>query len=260
MSPRAGENEITVYGRRAVLEALSTETVAVERVAVAKQTPADFRADLARTCRARSIEPESLTLAEVGAITGDARNDQGVAALIRLTEVTEIEAFTESLTGSRAGIPTRVIALDTITNPQNVGMVVRSAAAAGVSAMLWPRAGMPWVNGLIIKSSAATVYRTPIVRCHTLADGLYTLKRAGFTLFGLVADAGDSLFDAAPPHRACFVIGGEVSGISPEVLDVLDRRVSIPMAPGVESLNAAVAAAFVCYASTGKFGSARPGG
>ncbi|HBS28835.1 MAG TPA: hypothetical protein DEB06_05165 [Phycisphaerales bacterium] len=130
-------------------------------------------------------------------------------------------------------------------------MVIRSAAAAGVSAMLWPRAGMPWVNGLVIKASAATVYRLPIVRCHTLPEGLFSLKRAGFTLFGLVAGAGESLFDAAPPHRACFVIGGEVSGISNEVLDLLDRRVSIPMAPGVESLNAAVAAAFVCYAASG---------
>lgn len=257
MSPRPSENTITVYGRRAVLEALATETVAVERVAVAKQTPADFRAELARACRARSVDPETLPLPEIGAITGDSRNDQGVAALIRLREVTEAEAFTESLTGARAGVPTRVIALDTITNPQNVGMVVRSAAAAGVSAMLWPRAGMPWVNGLVIKASAATVYRTPVVRCHTLVEGLFTLKRSGFTLFGLVAGEGESLFEVSPPHRACFVIGGEVSGISPEVLDVLDRRVSIPMAPGVESLNAAVAAAFVCYAATGLIGNAR---
>lgn len=258
MSPPFTENEITVYGRRAVLEALEAKTVSVERVAVAKQTPADFRAELGRACRAKRIEPETLSLFEVGKITGDARNDQGVVALIRLTEVTEIESFTESLTGARAGQPTRIIALDNITNPQNVGMVVRSAAAAGVSAMLWPRAGMPWVNGLIIKSSAATVYRTPIVRCHTLVEGLFTLKRAGFTLFGLVAGEGESLFSVTPPHRACFVIGGEVSGISPEVLDVLDRRVNIPMAPGVESLNAAVAAAFVCYAATGLLGGAGP--
>lgn len=260
MIPRGGENEITIYGRRAVLEALASDAVAVERVAVAKQTPADFRAELASACRARRIEPESLTLAEVGAITGDARNDQGVAALVRLTAVTEVETFTESLTGSRAAAPTSVLALDTVTNPQNVGMVVRSAAAAGVSAMLWPRAGMPWVNGLIIKSSAATVYRMPIVRCHTLVEGLFTLKRAGFTLFGLVAGEGESLFGVTPPHRACFVIGGEVSGISPEVLDVLDRKVSIPMAPGVESLNAAVAAAFVCYAATRMICPARPRG
>ncbi len=251
MSQRTGENQVTVYGRRAVLEALATSTVTVEQAAVAKECPADFRAELGRACRARSIEPRTLPLAEIGALTGDPRNDQGVAALVRLKEVTEIESFTESLTGPRAAAPTRVVALDNITNPQNVGMVIRSAAAAGVSAMLWPRAGMPWVNGLVIKASAATVYRLPIVRCHTLPEGLFSLKRAGFTLFGLVAGAGESLFDAAPPHRACFVIGGEVSGISNEVLDLLDRRVSIPMAPGVESLNAAVAAAFVCYAASG---------
>jgi 23S rRNA (guanosine2251-2'-O)-methyltransferase len=174
-----------------------------------------------------------------------------VVARIRLMNVTEVDAFTEGLTGAGAARPARVIALDGVTNPQNIGMIVRSAAAAGMDAILWPGAGSPWVSGLIIKASAATVYRFPIVRCHTLAEGLYELKAAGFTLFGLASGVGGNLFDLDAPHRAAFVVGSETEGLSPEIDGLMDERLSIPMAPGVESLNVAAAATLVCFAATG---------
>lgn len=244
------ENEFTVFGRRAVLEALASPGVMVLRLASARQPP-DFRAALAASCAARRVTVESVSETEVSRLSGEPRYDQGVVALIRLTTVGEAEPFVQALAGPRSREPARVLALDGVTNPQNVGMVVRSAAAAGMTAILWPRAGMPWINGLIIKSSASTIYRLPVVRCHTLAEGLYTLKGAGFSVLALCADSRDSLFSEAVPHRACFVIGGETTGVSDEVLDLADRRLSIPMAPGVESLNAGVAAALVCYAATG---------
>src|SRR5690606_10472473 len=111
-------------------------------------------------------------------------------------------------------IPTRVLAMDTITNPQNLGMIIRSAVAAGISAVLWPRVGCPWVNGLVIKSSAATVYKVPIVVCHDLASAIGHLQGVGFRVAGLEADDGTDLFDHTPSHRAVYVIGSETTGIS----------------------------------------------
>lgn len=243
-----GHAEVVVFGRRAVLEALAERAVEVLEVRAAKDAPAPFRKELGAACRERGAPSPELTDARgVSALSGEPRHDQGVAARVRLTRVMEVDAFAQSLTGANAKNPARVIALDGVTNPQNVGMIIRSAAAAGMSAILWPLVGSPWVNGLIVKSSASTIFRFPIVRCHTLSEGLWELKRAGFTLYGLAADGATSLFDCRPAHRGAFIMGGETEGLSRETLDLLDERVSIPMAAGVESLNVAVAAGLVCF-------------
>lgn len=243
-----GRAEVTVFGRRAVLEAIAEPSVEVLEVRVSREAPAPFRKDLAAACRERECPaPAMVEPAKLHEFSGEPRHDQGVAARVRLRAVIEIDTFIEGLTGPAAARPARVLALDGVTNPQNIGMIVRSALAAGMSAILWPLVGCPWINGLIIKASAGTIYRCPVVRCPTLAEGLWQLQSAGFTLAGLSADADQSLFDYPPPHRAAFILGGETQGLSPEVNDLLDAQLSIPMANYVESLNVAVAASLVCF-------------
>ncbi len=248
-----GLTTITIFGRRAVLEALASETVEPESVAVAREVTGPFRKELAAACRTRGVEVRESDFAEVGRLSGDQRHDQGVVARIRLMNVSEVDAFVESLTGRAASRPARVIALDGVTNPQNIGMILRSAAGAGFDAVLWPAAGSPWISGLIIKSSAAAAFRFPILRCATLAEGLCELAAAGFRIVGLVAESHDSgpgaadLFGFVPPHRAVFALGNEAAGLAPQTLALLDNRLTIPMRGGVESLNVAVAAGLVCF-------------
>ncbi len=241
---------VTVYGKRAVVEALGSEGVRVERLVLARDAAPSIQREVQEVARLREVKIESATSAKVHSITGDARNDQGVAALITLRNVRDIESFTGSIKGSAAARPVRVLALDNITNPQNVGMIVRSVVGAGLDAMLWPGVGSPWVSGLIVKSSAATVYSCPIVRCGTLAEGLWALKPAGFRVYGLEASAKSDVFNLTPAHRSVFIIGGETTGISAEVLELLDERIAIPMRGPIDSLNAAVAASIVCFAVT----------
>ena len=138
-----GDTTITIFGRRAVLEALSAETVEVERIVVDQATPNSFRKDLRSACRDPRTGELNIDLVEserrdVVSLSGDARNDQGVAAVITLRGVAEAEDFVETLKGPRARHPTRLIALDNVTNPQTIGMIVRSALASGMSGILWP--------------------------------------------------------------------------------------------------------------------------
>lgn len=240
-------NSITIYGRRSVTEALDAPDVKVLGVRVAREVPGEFRERLSRRCREQDVPFETLTLRDVGAFTGDPRNDQGVAARVRLNNAVEVEEFLPTVKGQGSRAPAHLLALDRVTNPQNVGMIVRSTVAAGMRGVLWPTAGSPWVDALIVKSSAGTVYRCPIVRCHLLTEGLHELKRNGFKLVGLDMGAPGSLFEFTPAHRTVVIVGGETTGLSPEVSELLDDRVSIPMAAGVESLNAAVAASLVCF-------------
>lgn len=251
---------IVVYGRRAVLEALAEPRVEVLGVRVDRQVPASFGSELDAACRARGVAVEAVSLAEINRLTGDPRQDQGVAARIRLTHVLELESFVQSLGGSAAARPVRVLAIDAITNPQNVGMIVRSVVAFGLDGLLWPQVGCPWVSGLIIKASAACVYRCPILRCGALEEGLWTLQRAGFLVYGLDAEGEQDLHALRPAHRAVFVLGSETAGLSASVRATLDARVRIDMAAGVDSLNAAVAAGIVCFcAARGRAPTPTPG-
>jgi 23S rRNA (guanosine2251-2'-O)-methyltransferase len=247
LKPGRGQSELSVFGRRAVLEALGSQGAAVLEVRVARRTPADFRKQLGAACRKREIELAIVDAGEVSALSREPRHDQGVAARIRLERLMEVESFIATRSGAAARKPARVLALDGITNSQNIGMIVRSAVAAGFDALLWPLVGTPWVNGLVIKSSASTLYECPIIRCESLIQGVTELRDAGFGSVGLDGASPDDLFDYDPPHRALFVVGGEVEGISDPVAELLDARVRIPMLGGVESLNVAVAASLLCF-------------
>ena len=119
----------------------------------------------------------------------------------------------------------------------------------GMSGIVWPTVGVPWINGLVVKAAASTIYRCPIVHAiGPLEEALWELQSHGFQAIGLDADATDRLDQHSPPHRAVYVMGAEATGLSPTIAATLDSTIRIPMAPGVESLNVAVAAALVCYA------------
>ncbi len=243
---RRGSDVVTVYGRRAVEEAISSPHTEVQRTALSVRAPGAYKAAFLDLCRDAGIsEPEMLRDDEIGRISGDPRHAQGVVARVRLKNVTDVGPFAEERAGARQ--PTRLLALDGVTNPQNIGMIVRTAMAAGVSGVLWPASGSPWVNGLVIKASAGTVYGCTVVRCATLAEGIESLRASGFVSFGLDM-GGESCFEHEPPHRAVYVVGSEAEGLSAGVRSVVDGVLSVPMAAGVESLNAAMAAGLLCYA------------
>ncbi|MBK7950140.1 MAG: RNA methyltransferase [Deltaproteobacteria bacterium] len=252
---RRGTNEIVVFGRHPVEAALASEWAEVARVEIVRSRPGPERDALRKLCLARAVPFEELSRVAMDAVTGAPRHDQGIAARVRLLRVMELDALIDATKGRAARRPMRVLALDGVTNSQNVGMVVRSVVAAGFDGLLWPMVGAPWINGLVVRAAAGAIFECPIACCDTLAAGLSRLQGAGFEVSGLDAGADASLFETPPAHRAVYVLGSESQGLSPDVAALLDRRLSIPMARGVESLNVAVAAGLVCYHARG---SSRP--
>ncbi|MBY0400709.1 RNA methyltransferase [Myxococcota bacterium] len=248
---RRGTNEIVVFGRHPVEAALASAWAEVSRVEILRSRPGPERDALRRLCAERDVAFEEISRPALDAVTGAPRHDQGIAAHVRLLRVMELDALIDGTKGRAARRPVRVLALDGVTNSQNVGMIVRSVVAAGFDGLLWPMIGAPWVNGLVVRAAAGAIFECPIVCCERLAPGLGALQGAGFEVAGLAADGGAPLFETAPGHRAVYVLGGESQGLSPDVAALLDRRLSIPMAPGVESLNVAVAAGLVCYHGRG---------
>ena len=243
-----GDTTIVVYGRRAVLEAIDAPTTDVLDVRVATEVPSDFRKKLTEACRRIDVTVERTDRDGVRALSKDFRHDQGVAARIRLKNVIDIDAFGDTLTGRAARERTSVMVLDAITNPQNIGMIIRSTVASGMSGIVWPMAACPWINGLVIKASAGTLYQSTIIRAETIEDALHALRGAGFHVHGLDAEpAAANLFEFEPPHRGAYVLGAETTGLTDDARALLDGTIRIPMAAGVESLNVAVSAALLGY-------------
>jgi 23S rRNA (guanosine2251-2'-O)-methyltransferase len=236
--PNPRDRFITVYGRKPVLEALADESLTVDKVLVADNAGGPQIATLLREAQRRGVEVLRVPAARVTKVSRNGRQDQGVVADLvapRLRRLTEDVAA--ALTGP-------VLVLDGVTNPQNVGMILRTATAAGLAGIVVPRQGVPDLTPLVIKASAGVALEAPVLRADDPASAVGLLRAAGFTVFGLAAGADRSLWDPRPfPDRSAFVLGSETGGVRVGV----DERLAVPMAGGVDSLNVAVAAGVLCF-------------
>src|SRR5690606_29942474 len=143
--------------------------------------------------------------------------------------------------------PFTLLALDGINNPQNLGMIIRSACAGHIDGILLPQKGNAQIDPLVIKASAGTVFRAPLLRCNNLAQALEDFKRAGATICALSSHAKKELKTFLPQMPCVYVLGNESEGVSPEVIKLCNEKICIPMNNGVESLNVAVTAALIAF-------------
>ena len=178
----------------------------------------------------------------VKVLAGNGRHDQGVLADVVAPRMEPVGEFLDRLSGG----PARVLVLDRLTNPANVGMILRSATAAGLEGVLLPRRGLPAIDPLVVKASAGVAFRAPVLRAATVEEGCAALAEAGFGVFGLDA-GGSSLLTADLPARVALVLGNETSGLSASVRPLLAGLLAIPMHAGVESLGVASAGAVAAF-------------
>ena len=244
LTPRwTPDGGITIYGRKPALEALLDPTLKIHCLHLATSNrPAKIIAQITEIANKRRIEIRHHDRLGLSRISKNSKQDQGVALDIICNDFCSITDFLASPIER-----VTLLALDGVTNPQNVGMIIRSAVAAGVDGLLYPAKGVAALGPLVIKASAGTVFRAPIIHCDELDHALPQLKRAGFGIAMLEAGATQSLFDYQPFAPTVFVFGSESDGVSQRTRELTDTRVSIPMQNGVESLNVAVTAALVAF-------------
>jgi len=244
-SPAELAKTITIYGRKPVLEALLDPTLDCRTLHLAdsNQINPTLRQVL-QAASQREVTQRTHSRERLAHISRNRKQDQGVALDILCPHF----ATTDTLLDRVADPGLRVLALDGVTNPQNAGMAIRSAVAAGIDGILYPRRGVAALGPLVIKASAGTVFRAPLITCPALLPELKTLSSAGFEIATLEGGGSVSLFEHRPRAATIYVLGGETEGVSDDVMAIADHRLHIPMANGVESLNVAVAAALVAYA------------
>ncbi len=240
MSPK--DRFLTVYGRKPVLEALADPTLDVDKVILADTVRGASAAEIQRAADASGVPVQRASAHRVKVLAGNGKQDQGVLADV---VAPRMRPLSTALSAGRP--PTRVLVLDGITTPANVGMILRTATAAGVGGIVVPRRGVAALDPLVVKASAGVAFRAPVLRCGSAAEAVGMLADAGYGVYALGASTSGSLFDTDLPNRAAFVLGGETAGVSEEVRSQVTGWLSIPMPGEVESLNVSAAAAVLCF-------------
>ena len=231
-----------VAGKNSVVEALRAKVPAKELVVAIKVEIDEKISEAIRLAKNSDLPIKELPRRALDDLTGSA-NHQGIALVIKPFNYTEFEKLIAS-----AKKPMMLIGLDGITDPHNLGAVVRSAAAFGADGVVIPERRNAAMTGSAWKASAGAAARMPISQVTNLVRSIEDAKKAGCFVVGLDAEGDATLAKMNLATESIFIIvGSEGKGLSRLVREKCDLVVSIPMQSSVESLNASVATAIVMY-------------
>jgi 23S rRNA (guanosine2251-2'-O)-methyltransferase len=234
-----------VAGRNSVLEALQAN-LPVTTLYVAEQAERDDRLrDAFRIAADRGISMLEVSRYELDRLT-DRAVHQGLALKVPAYEYADPHDLVDLAT--EAGDVPLLVALDSVTDPRNLGAVVRSAAAFGVHGVVVPERRAAGMTASAWKTSAGAAARVPVARATNLTRQLRAYQDAGLTVAGLDAEGTVAIADLeVATEPLVVVVGSEGKGLSRLVRDTCDVLVRIPMAATSESLNAGVAAGIALY-------------
>ena len=222
------------------MEALEDDSLKLFRLHLSKSNkPSAQLKQMQKLAQKRGVEVLYHDKQSLSRISKNAKQDQGVALDIETLNFPTLDEFVTSHSSYR------IIALDGLTNPQNIGMIIRSCAAGDIDAVLLPWKKNSTISPLVIKASAGTLFRIPIIKTQSLKESLTTLQMSGAVVYGLDSGADSSISDISDKPKSIFVLGSESEGMSPEIKNICDKSLSIAMRRGVESLNVAVTASLI---------------
>jgi 23S rRNA (guanosine2251-2'-O)-methyltransferase len=195
----------------------------------------------------RDIEVALHSREQLSRISRNNKQDQGVACDIYCPGFQPYQEALKDLKNLSTADNLCIIALDSVTNPQNLGMIIRSVTASPAYGLLLPSKGSAAISPLVIKASAGTAFKGNILSCDDLEDSLKEFQKRGFKLCTLTSHNATPIKDFSAKDPIVFILGNETHGVRQSIMEMSDYRISIPMENGVESLNVAVTAALVAF-------------
>ena len=238
-NPAKDSPELLV-GRNPVLESLRTQVPATALYTAQGIDMDDRVKEIVRTAADRGIAILEVSRAELDRMTGGVLH-QGVGLQV---PPFAYEPFDDLVAAALEQAAPLLVALDGVTDPRNLGAVIRSAAAFGAQGVFVPERRAAGITATAWRTSAGAAARVPVAQVTNLTRSLKACKEAGFVVVGLDADGQTDLYDLeAAVGPLVVVVGSEGRGLSRLVGETCDLTVSIPMVSDVESLNASVAAA-----------------
>jgi 23S rRNA (guanosine2251-2'-O)-methyltransferase len=236
-----GDTAPVLAGRRPVLELLRAGQSA-ERILIAKgHAPSNLVNEIRRRADRAGVPVQIVSPSEIERLAGDI-NHQGVIALTARYRYAPLETLL-------AGESPALLFLDGVTDPHNLGSLLRSADGAGFSGVVIPARRTVQVTAAVRRVSAGAAEVVPVARVHNLTQALETTRAAGLWIVGLDAEAGVDVWssDLTDPPVG-LVVGSEDKGMGAKTKERCDALVRIPQRGRLDSLNVAVAGAIAMYA------------
>lgn len=236
---------LTIFGRKPVLEALEDDSLNGFRLHLAKSNKTQgIIKDIVNRAQQRQIDIVYHDRQALSRISKNGKQDQGVCLDIHCPQFCYYDTPTENDQTKKAK---RLLAIEKVTNPQNLGMIIRSACAGAIDGILIPQKGCARLDSLVIKASAGTLFKAPLILCKELEQALSYYQKKGAKVVGLTGSANKSLQQIEETQTVIYVVGNETDGLSDKLIKQCDDTAFIPMNNGVESLNVAVAASLVAF-------------
>lgn len=231
-----------VVGRNPVIECLKAK-VPGQMLYVVEGTNNDDRlTEAVQLANKRGIPVQEIPRYQMDRMTGNGMH-QGIGLQIPAYEYADVEDLIDQVHNS--GMPGMIVVLDNITDPRNLGAVIRSVAAFGGQGVVIPERRSASVTAVAWRTSAGTAARLPVARATNLVRTLQRFQKAGYQVVGLDAGGDHTLDTYDGTDNVVIVVGSEGKGISRLVRETCDTIMSVPMTDWVESLNASVAAGVV---------------
>ena len=232
-----------IEGRNAVIEALRSGT-AIDKIYLQKGETDKTLGHIASRARAAGTVVVEADRRKLDAMSRTHAH-QGVIALASVREYVSVESILNS--AREKGEAPLLVVCDEISDPHNLGAIIRTAYCAGAHGVIIPKRRSAGLTSVVAKTSAGAVSYLPVARVPNLPALLKELKGQGVWVFGTAAEGTTSLYQADLKGPAAIVIGSEGDGMSRLVAENCDFTVSIPMFGKINSLNASAAAAVLLY-------------
>ena len=242
-APVETENDGVIEGRNAVIEALRAG-VAIDKIFLMKGETDSALGHIASAARENGIV---VVDADRRKLDGMSRthSHQGVIALAAVREYVSVQSILDA--AAAKGEAPLLVVCDEISDPHNLGAIIRTAECAGAHGVVIPKRRSAGLTAVVAKTSAGAVAHVPVARVPNIPALLKDLKKQGVWVFGTAADGTTALYDADLKGPAAIVIGSEGDGMTRLAAENCDFLVSIPMRGKLNSLNASAAAAILLY-------------
>ena len=237
------EADGVIEGRNAVIEALRAGT-AIDKIYLQKGETDRTLGHVASKARAAGIVVVEADRRKLDAMSRTHAH-QGVIALAAVREYASVADILRA--AEERGEPPLVVVCDEISDPQNLGAIIRTAECAGAHGVIIPKRRSAGLTAIVAKTSAGAVAHVPVARVPNIPALLKDLKKQGVWVFGTAADGDTALYTADLKGPAAIVIGSEGTGMTRLAAENCDFLVSIPMRGKLSSLNASAAAAILLY-------------
>ena len=232
-----------IEGRNAVIEALRAGT-AIDKIYLQKGETDKTLGHIASRARAAGTVVVEADRRKLDAMSRTHAH-QGVIALASVREYVSVESILNA--AREKGEAPLLVVCDEISDPHNLGAIIRTAYCAGAHGVIIPKRRSAGLTAIVAKTSAGAVSYMPVARVANIPSLLKDLKKQGIWVFGTAAEGTTRLYDADLKGPAAIVIGSEGDGMSRLVAENCDFLVSIPMRGRISSLNASAAAAILLY-------------